>query len=108
MHMHPEPQAAAYFERYGVGDLPRVSDPDARLYVAFGLGRAAPSNWLRPATIRRYLDAIVGGGHRPALVGGRLRQMPGAFLLANGEVVKSFRHASVSDRLDLDDLTTVI
>ena len=30
VHMHPEPQAAAFFARYGVSDLQRVSDPAVR------------------------------------------------------------------------------
>jgi len=107
VHMHPEAQAARYFARYGVSDMPRVSDPNARLYEAFGLTQASPTNWLRWETLKRYGEAIVRGGHTPALIGGRLRQMPGAFLIANGRLVRSFRHESVADRLDLDELTTV-
>ena len=107
VHMHPETQAAGYFARYGVGHVPRVSDPDARVYEAFGLGQAVPSAWLRWETMKRYAEAIVREGHLPALVGGRLRQMPGAFLIAHGGLVRSFRHESVAARLDLDELTAV-
>jgi peroxiredoxin len=107
VHMHPEEQAAEYFARYGVGDLPRVSDPGARVYDAFGLTQATPTAFLGWHTLKRYGEAIVGGGHMPAIVGGRLRQMPGAFLLVDGKLVKAFRHASVGDRLDLDDLARV-
>ena len=106
VHMHPESQALAYFARYGAGDFPRVSDPRRRLYAAFELSQATASNWLSLATMRRYFEAIFRRGHLPALVGGSVRQMPGAFLIANGAIVKAFRHESVGDRLDLDDLTT--
>lgn len=107
VHMHPEAQAAEYFGRYGLGDLPRVSDPDRRLYEAFGLSSATAGSLFRWATLRRYAQAIFGGGHLPALVGGSLSQMPGAFLIVRGEVVRSFRHESVGDRLDLENLTAV-
>jgi hypothetical protein len=45
VHMHPEPQAAAYFARFGVADLQRVSDPGRTLYQAVGAPRGRPSSW---------------------------------------------------------------
>ena len=46
IHMHPEPQAAAFFARHGVSDLQRVSDPARTLYRAFGVPCARPTSWL--------------------------------------------------------------
>jgi hypothetical protein len=105
VHMHPEAQAAEFFAHYGVADVPRVSDPDQRLYQAFALGRVAPTQWLRPRVIGRYLETL-RHGHWPALVGGNVLRMPGAFLLDRGGIVKAFRPDTVAERLDLDDLST--
>lgn len=101
VHMHAESLAARYFAEYGLGDVRRVSDPQHRLYEAFGLIRARPAHWLSWAVLRRYVDAIFRGGHRPGYVGGDVLQMPGMFLLRQGEVVRSFRPTQVSDQHDL-------
>ena len=72
VHMHPEPQAAAFFARYGVSDLQRVSDPNRTLYRAFGVPRARPTSWLSLGSLRHYLSAM-RRGHMPKLVGRRRR-----------------------------------
>ena len=104
VHMHPEAQAAAFFARYGVADLPRVSDPERALYRAYGMLRATPSSWFSLGTLRHYLDAIVRGGHRPALVGGDLRQMSGVVRLVDGRVEQIVRDGGFAARPDFDDL----
>jgi hypothetical protein len=104
VHMHPEPQAAAFFAKYGVGDLQRVSDPDRTLYGAYGLPRATPSSWFGLGTLRHYLDAIVRGRHRPALVGGDVLQMSGVVRLVDGRVEQIVRDGGFATRPDFDDL----
>lgn len=101
VHMHPESMAGPYFAEFGLPDVLRVSDPEQRLYAAFALARVRPTHWLSWGIIRRYLDAIVRGGHRPGFVGGDVLQMPGAFLVSRGEIVRAFRPALVSDRFDV-------
>ena len=73
VHMHPEPQAAAFFARYGVSDLQRVSDPARTLYRAFGVPRARPTSWLSLGSLRHYL---VGDAPRPPAETGRRRRRP--------------------------------
>ena len=99
VHMHPEPQAAAFFARFGVADLQRVSDPDRTLYRAFGVPRARPTSWLSLGTLRHYLSAIFRGGHRPGLVGGDVGQMSAVIRLVDGRVeridsIRGFRDAA--------------
>jgi hypothetical protein len=101
VHMHSEPMADAYFAEFGMPDVLRVSDPEQRLYAAFSLARVRPTHWLSWRVIRRYIDAIFRGGHRPGFVGGDVLQMPGAFLVSRGEIVRAFRPALVSDRFDV-------
>jgi hypothetical protein len=101
VHMHPESMADRYFAEFGLPDVLRVSDPEQRLYAAFALARVRPTHWLSWTIIRRYLDAIFRGGHRPGFVGGDVLQMPGAFLVERGEIRRSFRPEAVSDRFDV-------
>lgn len=101
VHMHPASRADDYFAEFGLADVPRVSDPEQRLYAAFGLARVRPTHWLSWSVIARYIDAIFRGGHRPGYVGGDVLQMPGAFLVARSAIVKAFRPASVGDRFDV-------
>lgn len=105
VHMHPEAQAAEFFARYGVADLPRVSDPQQRLYRAFDLGTLPLRGAFSARLAARYVEAMAHG-HWPALAGGSLRRLPGAFLIAGGRVVKAFRPGSPGGRTDLDDLAT--
>jgi hypothetical protein len=105
VHMHPEPQAAAYFARYGVADLQRVSDPARTLYRAVGALRGRPSSWLSPSMLRHYWSAIVGGGHLPGFVGGDVAQMSAVIRLVDGRIERAV-HSPLAARPDFDDLLT--
>jgi peroxiredoxin len=96
-HMGPEPASALLFDANGVGDLPRVSDPERALYRALGLRRgglwalAAPSVWwrlMRAAFVGKRLGKAVGDPW----------QMPGAFVVHKGRVIRAFRHRTQGDR----------
>lgn len=104
VHMHSEAMAAQYFAGYGVGDAARISDPHHGLYEAFALARVRPTHWLNRSVIARYFEAIFRRGHRPGYVGGDVLRMPGAFIVRDGAIVKSFRPASLSERLDIPQL----
>jgi hypothetical protein len=101
VHMHPETMAGPYFAEYGLEGALRVSDPTKELYATFGLERVRPSHWLSWSIIRRYIDAIFRGGHRPGYVGGDVLQMPGAFIVRDGVVVRAFRPPDVGQRFDV-------
>jgi AhpC/TSA antioxidant enzyme len=101
VHMHSASMADAYFAEFGLRSALQVSDPEQRLYAAFGLTRVSPTHWLSWKVIRRYIDAIFRGGHRPGFVGGDVLQMPGAFLVSRGAILRAFRPALVSERFDV-------
>jgi peroxiredoxin len=104
VHMHPEPQAAAFFARFGVQDLERVSDPARTLYRAFGVPRATPSSWFHPGTWASYFRSIVRGHHRPGYVGGDVGQASGVVRLVDGRVERVAVPAGMTERADFDDL----
>src|SRR3954451_16492238 len=85
VHMHPEPQAAAFFARCGVSDLQRVSDPRCTLYRAFGVPKARPASWLSLGSLRHYLSAM-RQGHLPKLVGGDVGQMSAVVRIVDGRI----------------------
>ena len=103
VHMHPEPQAAAFFARYGVSDLQRVSDPERTLYRAFGVPRARPTSWLSLGSLRHYLSAI-RSGHLPKLVGGDVGQMSAVVRITDGRIDRDLRDAGFDTRPDFDEL----
>jgi peroxiredoxin len=105
VHMHPEAQAAAFFARYGVSDLQRISDPARTLYRGFGVPRARPMSWISLGSLRHYLSAI-WRGHLPGLVGGDVGQMSAVVRIIDGRIDRDVRDAGFADRPDFDDLLT--
>jgi peroxiredoxin len=99
VHMSEEPDAATLFRRYGLGDVPRISDTHQCLYRAFGLGRGGFAKLFGPKVWWRGFKAGILKRHGIArrLQGDGL-QMPGVFLIYHGEVLRSYRHQSVADR----------
>ncbi|MEO5823219.1 MAG: redoxin domain-containing protein [Vicinamibacteraceae bacterium] len=106
VHMHPEPQAATFFARYGVADLQRVSDPVRTLYGAFHVPRAQPTSWLSFGSLRHYISAIFRGGHLPGLVGGDVGQMSAVVRIVDGRIDRDLRAPGFDTRPDFDDLLT--
>ena len=85
---------------YGLGDVHLISDPQRDLYRALELSRGSfmqlfgPVVWVRGllATLRGH---VVGG------LEGDGFQMPGAFVLHEGKVIRAYRHKTAADRPDL-------
>ena len=99
VHPSTDESAAELFERYGLADLPRFADPARVLYRALGLARASLGQALGPRVVWRAAIATLRG-HRLGRKSGDVWQMPGVFLVEDGEVVAEFRHDDVADRPD--------
>jgi hypothetical protein len=105
VHMGSDAQAAAFFGGYGLGDVPRVSDPSASLYRAFGLARGNLGQIAGPAVWLRGLSAMTKGHLAGAMIGDTF-QMPGVFLVSDGQILKAFRHETTADVPDYEALAT--
>jgi peroxiredoxin len=105
VHLGTEEKANAFFTPYGLENAPRFADPEGKLYEAFGLVRAELRQYLNQESILRMLMAWLDG-HFVGLPAGDVERMPGAFLVQDGEIRKSFRHKLVSDRPDYLALAT--
>jgi peroxiredoxin len=106
VHMGSEERGAKFFARYGLQDVPRVSDPERALYRAFGLPRGSLGDLFGPKVWWRGFQAGILGRHGVGLLEGDGFQMPGVFLLFHGEVLRSYRHQSAADRPDYLALVT--
>lgn len=106
VHMGSKEQGTRFFARYGLGELPRISDPDRALYRAFGLPRGSFADVIGPKVWWRGFQAGILGRHGAGRMVGDGFQMPGVFLLFHGEIVRSYRHQSSGDRPDYLSLVT--
>jgi hypothetical protein len=89
VHMASESQAAVFFARFDLGDVPRFSDPKKQLYRAFGLGKMPIWELLRTRFWTRGIAMTKKSGI--GLPIGDVFQLAGAFVVFQGRVVQAFR-----------------
>ena len=103
VHQGTEDQAEGWFAARGLGDVPRIADPERALYRAFELKRGSPWQLFGPKVWWGALRALVAGHLIGKSIGGATGdafQMQGAFLVRDGAIVKAYRHRSQADRPD--------
>jgi len=106
VHMADSKTAAGYFRKFGLSDSPHISDPECRYYAAFGLVKGSLHQLFGLRTLLRGVSAGVQQGQTPGPIVGDGFQMPGVFVLVNGEVRESFIHRLSSDRPDYAQLAS--
>lgn len=99
VHMGTVEQGLALLKREQLQDVLQVSDPEQSLYQLFGLRRGRLAQLFNWFVVLRTLSATVRG-HLAGRAIGDTSQMPGAFVVHRGEVVRAFRHKTAADRLD--------
>jgi uncharacterized membrane protein HdeD (DUF308 family) len=106
--MSPSAEALrAHGARLGVTQAAWFADPDRLLYRAVGLGRGSFAQLLGPRVWIPGVRAALRGHGIGALEGDGF-QMPGAFVIHRGVVVRAYRHASAADRPNLKELACPI
>jgi hypothetical protein len=102
VHLGTPERAKPFFDYYGIGDVERVSDPEAAVYrhPVFQLSRINPSltlfqpgvwmGWLKGALFKHGIGAIKEDGH----------QMQGIFFLKGAKIVRRFRYKTIADEPD--------
>jgi peroxiredoxin len=104
VHMGSDEGAAAFFGGYGLGDVARVSDPERRLYRAFELRRGGLGQLFGPRVVLRGFEAAILNRHGVGGLQGDGFQMPGAFVVRGGKIVREVRHRDAADRPDYETL----
>ena len=97
VHTDTEENAKRFFEDYGMEDVPRISNPSGDLYEAFGLDRAGLREMLSPSVWFRGISAIAAG-NLPGRPRGDVLRMPGAFVVKDGKIAKSYLHRTIAER----------
>lgn len=105
-HMGSAGGFSTFASRYGLGGLPSVSDPERTLYKGLGLRRGRLWQILGPRVLWRGLKSFLAG-HMPGKIKGDPLQLPGAFLLHRGQVIKGHAYRDASDRPDYVALSTL-
>ncbi len=104
VHMSSVEDGADLLSRYGLQDLDHVSDPERRIYRALNLELGTMSQLLG---FKAFWRALVEGTIYRFGFGrmkGNSLQMPGAFVVRDGQIVKAFRHKSPADRPNYAEL----
>jgi peroxiredoxin len=100
VHMGDEQQGTELFSRYGLSDVPRVSDPEAKLYKAFRLKRGRLRQVMGPRVWVRGFESFIKNGHPVGFPIGDTLQMPGVFLIQGGHILRSYFHQTSADRVN--------
>jgi peroxiredoxin len=102
VHMAENDLADGYFDNYELPGATHVSDPEQRYYRAFGLGKGTFSQLYGLRTWIRGFDAglFKGTGHEFGSHLGDHTQMPGIFIIQDGQIKESYVHKLSSDRPD--------
>jgi peroxiredoxin len=99
VHLGTPERAKPFFEYYGIGDVERVSDPEAAVYQnsVFAISRIHPVltlfqpsvwiGWLKGALFKHGIGAIKEDG----------KQMQAIFFLKGSKIVREFRYRTIAD-----------
>lgn len=104
-HMTSEDEFAVFATRYGLSALSSVADPGRTLYRGLGLRHGSLLQLMGPKVLWAYLKSIFAG-HLPGRIKGNPLQLPGAFLLHHGKVIKAHAYRDAGDRPDYVSLAT--
>lgn len=105
VHLGDVEAGEAFFEKRWP-EAVAIADPGRELYEAFGLERARLGQVLSPRVLARGVVAAFRGGG-PGKPVGDVMQMPGAFLIHDGEVVWHHAARYAGDHPDLDEIRRV-
>jgi hypothetical protein len=104
-HMGTAEDFASFALRYGLSDVAFVTDPKRELYKGLGLKRGRLMQLLGPRVLLTWFKTALSG-HLPGRIKGDVSQLPGAFLLHHGQVIKSHAYRDASDRPNYLELAT--
>jgi len=104
--VYPSDKASGekYFSQFDLSTIDSVSDPETKWYQIFGLVKGSFSQLFGLKTIIRGFEVATTGTLPVLKQVGDGFQMPGIFLIRNGQVRDKYIHRSASDKPDYDSL----
>lgn len=106
VHLGDSARLDRFLTKRGLGDVSRIADRSQSLYRAFGLLRGGWRQLAGPKVLwRGFVEGVLWrhGLGKPAA---DASQMPGVFLIRDGEIARRFRHRSAADRPDYVGIVT--
>lgn len=100
VHQTNEHYASQLLKVYNLEELHRISDPGLELYEYFSLKKGTVNQIFGPKMWWRFLVAGLVKGHLVGKEKGDGWQMPGIFIIHNGEIINKFIHKYAGDRPD--------
>jgi peroxiredoxin len=104
VHMACNEDAESYFKKFNLEGIEHISDPNCRYYAAFGLVKGSFTQLFGLQTWIRGFSATSKYGNEMGKHLGDNFQMPGAFMIFQGEIKDQHIHKIASDRPDYDRL----
>ena len=105
VHMSEDETANEYFDNYRLSGVEHVADPGCQHYRTFGLAKGTARQLFGlHSWIRGFQAGVLDGhgvGYRPL---GDGFQMPGVFVIKNGQIGGKFVHKLAGDRPEYVDL----
>lgn len=103
-HMAKEEKAEEYFSQYDLNAFYTIADPECQVYNDFGLVKGNFGQLFGLTVMIRGIQANMNGNSFSLQQIGDGFQMPGIFLINQGQIEESFIHNRVSDKPDYDSL----
>lgn len=100
VHLSEMDLAKTYLQNYGLEDVEQISDPSCELYAKFGLVKGSMGQLFGLKVWSRGFGQMAKGNMYSLKQVGDGFQMPGLFILANGEVKDMFIYNSIADKPD--------
>jgi peroxiredoxin len=104
VHMAENGVAEEYFRKFNLTGVHHISDPNCRYYTAFGLVKGSFTQLFGLQSWVRGFSTQVKYGTEVGKHLGDSFQMPGAFMLFEGEIKDSYVHKVASDRPDYNKM----
>lgn len=105
VHMSENTIATEYFDKYKLHNIQHITDPEKEYYYAFGLREGSFTQLYGLRTWFRGFGSSVKE-HKLELDNhlGDYKQMPGIFLIQDGEIIDHYVHRLASDRPNYREL----
>ena len=105
VHMSDMDKANKYFEEFGFTDVKSISDPETKIYGAFGLVKGSFSQLYGLSVWAKGVKAIASEGlsFSTQQIGDSF-QMPGIFVIYQGGFEYSYYHRKISDKPNYDKI----
>ncbi len=107
VHMSDDKDIAPLIIRNNLQDISRIADPTCALYKTFSLPRGHLAQLFGPKVMLRAIPALLAGNGF-STINGDGYQMPGVFLIKNGEIISAYRHQTAADRPAYQQLACTI